>query len=193
MNSNSGGKVQSSAYLATRPPACSLHIRIGEYTFKGQLTKRENLNANSVSILYCKSYKISMIIIASSFVATIFIGYYNYAIAGTNNPSFIGINDPDYIRRLKEMLELDPASLIAYISSEHAEDRSLYLVFQYLCFLVSCSTPNIFIAYHMPIILTWPLMLSTFLLRLAVVFARVDCHACDRFSSYCRSLYGILC
>jgi len=65
---------------------------VGEFTFKGLLTRGEETekNVNNDSIPYFKSSKISIIIIVSSFNAALFIGYYNYAVAGVNNPGFPG-------------------------------------------------------------------------------------------------------
>ena len=62
---------------------------VGEFTFKGLLTREEEKENANNSIPYFKSSKISIIIIVSSFVAALFIGYYNYAIAGINNPCLL--------------------------------------------------------------------------------------------------------
>jgi len=137
---------------------------VGEFTFKGLLTRgeeNENENVSNDSISYFKSSKVSAIIIASSFVAALFIGYYNYAVAGVNNPGFPGVDVPHYIRWLKEMLNKNPSDALVYASEN---DRFLYLVLQYLCFFVSGSSPEGFVTYSMPVVLTFLLTLSTFFL-----------------------------
>lgn len=137
---------------------------IGEFTFKGLLTRgeeNEKENVSNDSISYFKSSKVSAIIIASSFVAALFIGYYNYAVAGADNPSFPGVDVPYYIERLNYMLN---STFIEAISYASGDDRFLYLVLQYLCFSVSGSSPEGFVTYSMPVLLTFLLMLSTFFL-----------------------------
>jgi len=137
---------------------------IGEFTFKGLLTRgeeNEKENVSNDSISYFKSSKVSAIIIASSFVAALFIGYYNYAVAGVNNPGFPGVDVPHYTKWLKEMLNKNPVDALVYASEN---DRFLYLVLQYLCFSIYGSSPEDFVTYSMPVILTFLLMLSTFFL-----------------------------
>jgi len=134
---------------------------IGEFTFKGLLTgeeaKKETSNNDSISLF--KSSKVSIILIVSSFVAALFVGYYNYAVAGTDNPGFPGVDVPYYIERLNYMLN---STFIEAISYASGDDRFLYLVLQYICFSVSGSSPEVFVTYSMPAILTFLLMLSTF-------------------------------
>jgi len=135
---------------------------VGEFTFKGLLSGgEENENVSNDSVSYFKSSKVSAIIIVSSFAAALFVGYYNYAVAGVNNPSFPGVDVSHYIERLNYMLNYTFIEAISYASGD---DRFLYLVLQYLCFSISGSSPESFVTYSMPVILTFLLMLSTFFL-----------------------------
>jgi len=123
--------------------------------------KNENKNINNASISYFKSIKVSAIIIVSSFVAALFTGYYNYAVAGVNNPGFPGVDAPHYTKWLKETLNKNPVDALVYALGN---DWFLYLVLQYLCFSVSGLSPEGFVTYSMPVLLTFLLMLSTFFL-----------------------------
>jgi hypothetical protein len=137
---------------------------IGEFTFKGLLTRREEPekeDANNDSIPYFKSSKISIIIIVSSIVAALFIGYYNFAIAGADNPAFPGVDIPHYIGKLESMLNSTSIEAFSYAIKD---DRFLYLILQYFCFQVSGSSPELFVTYYMPVVLTFLLMFSTFFL-----------------------------
>jgi len=135
---------------------------IGEFTFKGLLPSRREETANEDtskdSILYLKFPKISIIILISSFVAALFIGYYNYAIAGVNNPAFPGVDVPYYIERLNYMIN---STFIEAVNYASRDDRFLYLVLQYLCFQFSGSSSEAFVTYFMPVVLTFLLMFST--------------------------------
>jgi len=137
---------------------------IGEFTFKGLLTKKEESkkeNANNAYLHYFNSSKISIIIIASSVIAALFIGHYNHAAAAPHNQAFPGVDVPHYVRKLEYMLNSTSIEALSYASKD---DRFLYLVLQYLCFLVTGSSPKSFVAYSMPIVLTFLFMLSTFFL-----------------------------
>jgi len=135
---------------------------IGEFTFKGLLIKSGDVKARNVeSTIPFRSFKISMIIILFSVLSALFIGYYNYAAAGAYNSSFLGVDVPHYVKDLNYMLNSSVSEAFSYASRN---DRFLYLVFQYLCFQVSGSSPEVFVGYYMPVILTILLMISTFLL-----------------------------
>jgi len=135
---------------------------IGEFTVKGLFSGGEKKeSADSGSVPFFKSSKISLIIIVSSVVAALFIGYYNFAIAGVDNPSFSGVDVPSYSRWLSEMLKMNPAEAIGYASNN---DRFLYLVLQYLCFGAFGSSVEGFVTYVMPVVLMFLLMFSTFFL-----------------------------
>ena len=135
---------------------------IGEFTFKGLLIKSGDVKARNVeNRIPFRSFKISMIIVLSSVLSALFIGYYNYAAAGAYNSSFPGVDVPHYVKDLNYMLNSSVSEAFSYASRN---DRFLYLLFQYLCFQVSGSSPEVFVGYYMPVILTVLLMLSTFLL-----------------------------
>jgi len=140
---------------------------VGEFTFKGLLTRgekseKENINNDSVPLF--KSSKISIIIIISSIVAALFIGYYNFAIAGVNNPGFPGVDVP--LHYTKYLREVSGMSFIDALSHAAKNDRFLYLAFQYLLFLMLDDFMDIdtFVIYFMPVVLTLLLMFSTFIL-----------------------------
>jgi len=140
---------------------------IGEFTFKGLLTRGEETgkeNANHDSIPYFKSSKISIIIIVSSVVAALFIGYYNFAIAGVDNPGFPGVDVP--LHYTKYLREVSGMSFLDALGHAAENDRFLYLVFQYFCFLLLDKFMDIdaFVTYFMPFVLTLLFMLSTFML-----------------------------
>jgi len=136
---------------------------IGEFTFKGVLAieeenKKENMNN---SLPFFKSSKISTIIIVFSVVAALFVGYYNFAVAGVYNPAFPGVDAPDYVRWLEYMENSTYTEAFSYASKN---DRFLYLVLQYICFQFAGSSTEAFVAYFMPVVLTFLLMFSTFFL-----------------------------
>jgi len=137
---------------------------IGEFTFKGLLTKNEKErkgSAGNVSIPYFKSRRVSIIIALSSIISAIFIGYYNYAIAGVYNPAFPGVDVPYYIERLNYMLNSTSIEAFGYASKD---DRFLYLILQYLCYQFAGSSAEDFVTYSMPVVLMVLLMFSTFFL-----------------------------
>jgi len=149
---------------------------VGEFTFKGLFTKEEeNEKENGNDFVpYFKSSKTSIIIIISSIVAALFIGYYNYAIAGIDNPGFGGVDVPlHYTKYLREVFGM---SLVDALSHAAKNDRFLYLAFQYLLFLMLDDFMDIdtFVTYFMPVVLTLLFMLSTFILAKA---GKSDFHA----------------
>ncbi|MFZ7136928.1 MAG: hypothetical protein ACOWW1_00695 [archaeon] len=136
---------------------------VGEFTVKGLLfggEKKESVDGGGF-VSFFESSKVSLIIIVFSVVAALFIGYYNFAIAGAGNPGFSGVDVPDYTRWLSEMLETNPAGALGYALKN---DRFLYLVLQYLCFGVFGSSVEGFVTYVMPVVLMFLLMGSTFFL-----------------------------
>jgi len=135
---------------------------IGEFTFKGLLTGKEE-KTNNNSLHYFESLKISAVPIILSVAAALFIGYYNFAIAGVYNPAFPGVDIPYYIEKLNCMTE-NSTSTVDALGYASKDDRFLYLVLQYLCYQFADSPIDKFVTYYMPVVLTVLLMLSTFFL-----------------------------
>ena len=135
---------------------------VGELTIKGlhggedfEETKKGYTNSGTLSI------KPSLLICAVSIAALLFLGYYNFAISGQYNPAFPGTDVQYYIERLTEMKSMNVAEAL---SNASRDDRFLYLVFQYACSSVSCTSPDLFVTFVMPILLTLLLMCSSFFL-----------------------------
>jgi hypothetical protein len=135
---------------------------VGEFTVKGLFfggEKKESADGGFVS--FFESSKVSLVIIVFSVVAALFVGYYNFGIAGAGNPGFSGVDVPSYSKWLTEMLETNPAGALGYALKN---DRFLYLVLQYLCFGVFGSSVEGFVTYVMPVVLMFLSMSSTFFL-----------------------------
>ena len=135
---------------------------IGEFTFKGMLGEKRgekekesmpNLNVQRAS--YIIGF-LSALLLAST-------AYYNFLASKNYGEGFPGVDIPHYARWLEDMMNRSsPLEALSYASHN---DRFLYLILQYLCFM-PCSSipPETFIAYFMPAILALLLMLSTLLL-----------------------------
>jgi len=134
---------------------------IGEFTFKGLFARRKAEHEDSRLVSGSRSRKASLIVALFSVFAALFIGYYNFAIAGVHNPGFPGTDTAHYIERLNDMLSVGPAGALSIASKD---DRFLYLVLQYFGFWFSGSSPEVFVTFSMPLVLTFLLMLSTFFL-----------------------------
>ncbi len=139
---------------------------VGEFTFKGLLARRES-NRNEEAdhdAPYFKSPIISIVIVAFSFVAALFVAYYNYAIAGVGNPGFPGVDV--HLHYTKYLREVSGMSFLDALRHAAENDRFLHLVFEYLLFLILDDFMDIdtFVTYFMPFVLTVLLMLSTFML-----------------------------
>jgi len=135
---------------------------IGELTVKGFSMKDKSLvswpKENYIG-LKIKSFRLSLLIIFFSVVAISFIGYYHSAIAGVFNQAFPGTDVPYYIQHLNEMRNSGFFDALALASKD---DRFLYLVFQYSCFPNLGLSPEFFVTYAMPVLLTFLLMISSF-------------------------------
>ena len=134
---------------------------IGEFTFKGMMGGVEGEEEKSVPNLNVQraSYIIgflSALLLASTV-------YYNFLASKNYGEGFLGVDIPHYARWLEDMI--DRSSPLEALNYASQNDRFLYLILQYLCFM-PCSSipPETFIAYFMPAILTLLHMLSTFLL-----------------------------
>lgn len=142
---------------------------IGEFTFKGLLTKsgREEgrKKDKNVPIPYFKSRKLSIIIGLMSIVAALFVGYYNFAASKLSEKNLLMLTFPHYVRWLKEML--NSTCIVKAISYASHNNRFLYLTFHDLCFLVEGSSLDVFVAYCMSVFLTFLLMFATFFLVMA--------------------------
>ncbi|MCW4020080.1 MAG: hypothetical protein NWF14_02470 [Candidatus Bathyarchaeota archaeon] len=137
---------------------------VGAFTFKGLLAKKEGAEKKSADnrfMPHFNSVKISVIVTLLSAVVALFIGYYNSAVAGVHNPAFPGTDVLYYIEHLKDMLS---ASSTEAFSIAAGNDRFLYLVLQYICFPLGGASPEMFVTFFMPVILTFLLMFSTYML-----------------------------
>ena len=134
---------------------------IGEFTFKGILGGVEGEEEKSVPNPNVQ--RASYIIGFLSALLLAFIAYYNFLASKNYGEGFLGVDIPPYARWLEDMISR--SSHLEALSYASHNDRFLYLILQYLCFM-PCSSipPETFIAYFMPAILTLLHMLSTFLL-----------------------------
>jgi len=133
---------------------------VGEFTFKGLLIKgKDRRSADSHAFSDPKSLKASLAIALVSVCAALFLGYYNFAISGVFNPAFPGTDTPHYVGWLDNMTSSGPAGALGYAAGN---DRFLYLVLQYFLFWFSGLSPEVFVTFSMPVVLTFLLMLSTF-------------------------------
>jgi len=135
---------------------------IGEFAFKGMLGEKE-IEKRKESMPNLNLQRASYIIGFLSALLLVLIAYYNFLASKNYGEGFLGVDIPHYARWLKDTISRSsPLEALSYASRN---DRFLYLVLQYLCFM-PCSSipPETFIAYFMPAILTLLHMLSTFLL-----------------------------
>jgi hypothetical protein len=136
---------------------------VGELVIKGFSAKDKDLGethkGNYVE-LKSKSFRLSLLVILASVVAALFMGYYRFAAAGTFNGAFPGTDVPFYTQDLKEMLSLGVFNALTAASKV---DRFLYLVFQYSCFPGLGLSPEFFVVFVMPVLLTLLLMFSSFI------------------------------
>jgi hypothetical protein len=133
---------------------------VGELTFKF-LTGTERTNDETINPCRLAPAKITRVLISVSVLIAIFIGYYNYAIAGKYNPAFPGTDVPHYVKWLNEMLSKNPYDALTYASGN---DRFLYLALQYLLFWPSGLSSETLVTYAMPVVLTLLFASSSFLL-----------------------------
>lgn len=134
---------------------------IGEFIVKGLLT-REGLGlprSSDDSFFKFRSKKPLFIVTLVSIVLTIFIGYYNFYISRVLNPVFPGTDIPYYTQWLRSMLNIEPFGALK-LAMEN--DRFLYLIMQYSIFPLWNSSPEVFVTFVMPVLLSIFLMFSTF-------------------------------
>ena len=135
---------------------------IGEFIFKGMLGEKEG-EKEKESMPNLNVQRASYIIGFLSALLLAFTAYYNLLSSKNYGEGFLGVDVPHYAKWLEDMIsQSSPVEALSYASHN---DRFLYLILQYLCFM-PCSSipPETFIAYFMPAILTLLHMLSTFIL-----------------------------
>jgi len=141
---------------------------IGEFTFKGLFAKNEKGEGkkegknNSASVPYFNSRRLFLLICLFSVISALFIGYFNFTSASQYGEGWVGVDVPHYVRWLDGMT--NSTSIIGAFSYAAGNDRFLYLILQYLCFSVFSGSSEVFVAYFMPVILTFLLMLASYFL-----------------------------
>jgi len=134
---------------------------VGELIFRGLLMKSTDVEAKNNSDMMLRGSNLFKVLASTAVFAALFMGFYNFSIAGKFNPAFSGTDIPYYVRDLNGMLGSSPFEALSLATKD---DRFLYLVLQYICFWFSGMPSQTFVTFAVPVVLTSLLMLATFVL-----------------------------